>query len=125
MGRRQRKRGGDDGAPRSGASSYHDEDGNTLVLRGTLRPRTRAAYARIASGQAMSPGATREDAWQRAVEFLFEHLAESWTIAGTDPITNQRELLGRLRMASAQERSWVRTSLRAHCEAHFPDVAAP
>ena len=94
------------------------------MLRGSLSPRTRRGYARIASGHDLPPGATRDDAWQRAFEYLFEHLAESWTIAGTDPLTSQRELLGRLRMATQAERGWVRNTLRRHCETHFPDVDA-
>jgi hypothetical protein len=123
MGRRRRQR--ESGAPRADSSSYRDADGNTLVLRGALSPRTRSAYGRIASGRGLAPGASREDAWQRAVEFLFERLAESWTIAGAPALTDQRELLGRLRMASTDERRWVRTCIREHCEANFPDLAAP
>jgi hypothetical protein len=123
MGRRRRQRESGGGVSRADSSSYRDADGNTLVLRGALSPRTR--YARIASGRGLAPGASREDAWQRAVEFLFERLAESWTIAGTPAITDQRELLGRLRMASTDERRWVRTCIREHCEANFPDLAAP
>jgi hypothetical protein len=109
---------------RADSSEYKDSEGNALVLRGTLSPRTRRAYARVASGQDLPPGASRDDAWQRSVEFLFEHLAESWTIAGAPALTSQRELLGRLRMASSEERGWVRSILRKHCEAHFPDIDA-
>lgn len=124
MGRRQRQRAGRGFSPRAESSEYRDSEGNTLVLRGALSPRTRRAYARIASGQGLPPGATREDAWQRSVEFLFEHLAESWTIADAPPLTSQRELLGRLRMATQDERRWVRDRLREHCAAHFPDLDA-
>jgi len=95
------------------------------VLRGSLTPATRASYARVASGEDLAPGASREDSWQRAVEFLFERLAISWTIAGAPALSTQRDLLGRLRLASAQERSWVRDCLREHCAEHFPDLAAP
>ena len=66
---------------------------------------------------------SREDAWQRAVEFLFERLAVRWEIAGTEPITRQKELLGRYRFASADERRWIRDVLREHLAEHFPDVA--
>jgi hypothetical protein len=124
MGRRQRQRTGRGFALRAASSEYRDADGNVLVLRGALSTRTRSAYERIASGQGLPPGATREDAWQRSVEFLFEHLAESWTIAGAPPLTNQRELLGRLRMGTQDERRWVRDRLRDHCAAHFPDIEA-
>jgi len=67
---------------------------------------------------------SREDAWQRAVELLFERLALRWEIAGA-PIVRQRELLARLRAASPEERAWVRQTLREHCAEHFPEVQAP
>jgi hypothetical protein len=117
MARRQRVR-----APNS---EYRDGDGNVIVLRGALTPATRASYAKIASGQDLAPGASREDAWQRAVEFLFERLAVSWTIAGAPALTRQRDLLARLRVASAAERAWLRDRLREHSAEHFPDIAAP
>jgi hypothetical protein len=123
MGRRQRQRGR--GAAQAASAEYRDSAGNTLVLRGALTAPTRASYARLAGGSDLPPGASREDAWQRAVEFLFERLAVSWTIAGAPALTAQRELLGRLRVASPAERSWVRSCLREHCAEHFPDVEAP
>ena len=117
MARRERLR-----APNS---EYRDADGNAIVLRGSLSPATRASYARIASGEDLAPGASREDAWQRAVEFLFERLAVSWTLAQAPPLTRQRDLLARLRVASGTERAWLRERMREHCAAHFPDLAAP
>ena len=72
----------------------------------------------------LSGGLQREDAWQRAVELLFEHLAVSWTIAGLQ-ITRQKELLGRYRMASQTERQFVRDTLRQHVTEHFPELQAP
>jgi hypothetical protein len=110
---------------RAPASEYRDGDGNVIALRGSLSPASRTAYARIASGEDMRPGASREDAWQRAFEFLFERLAASWTIAGAPPLRHQRELLARLRLASPAEREWLRSCVREHCEACFPDVHAP
>jgi len=104
---------------------YGDGEGGVLVLRGSLSPGTRRSYARIVSGEELSPGAAREDAWHRAFEFLFERLAVSWTIAGAEPLSGQRELLGRLRFASSSERAWLRDRLREHCEQYFPDVHAP
>ena len=47
-----------------------------------------------------------------------------WTVAGV-PTEGQRELLGRLRLASPAERQWVRETLRAHCAEWFPDVQVP
>jgi hypothetical protein len=110
---------------RAPSSEYRDGDGNAIVLRGVLTPATRASYARVRSGEDLAPGASREDAWQRAVEFLFERLAVSWTIADAVALTGQRELLARLRVASAQERAWLRDRMREHCAAHFPDIDAP
>jgi hypothetical protein len=67
---------------------------------------------------------SQEDAWHRAVEFLFERLAVSWTVAGV-PTTRQKELLARLRVASGDERAWVRSVLREHVKEHFPELEAP
>jgi hypothetical protein len=101
-------------------SEYTDAGGATLTLRGALSPATRREYAQTLAGNRLS----QEDAWQRAVELLFERLAVRWTIAGA-PIERQRELLMRFRVASAEERAWIRTVLREHCAEHFPDVQAP
>ncbi|MFL5821416.1 MAG: hypothetical protein ACJ76S_12115 [Solirubrobacteraceae bacterium] len=118
MGRRSRRRGRDPlAAP---AVDYTDAEGNVLTLRGSLSAASRRQYADVAAGSPLS----REDAWQRAVEFLFERLAVRWTIAGL-PLERQDELLGRYRMASPQERAWVRGAMRRHVAEHFPDVEAP
>ncbi len=100
-------------------ASYRDGDGNELRLRGSLPPGARREYADVLAG-----GLHREDAWQRAVELLFERLAVSWTIAGLE-LTRQKELLARYRMASEAERQFVRDSLRAHLAEHFPEMTAP
>jgi uncharacterized protein YcaQ len=105
-------------------SEYTDAEGNVLLLRGSLTPAARREYAQTLAGPAGRASATQEDAWQRAVELLFERLAVRWTIAGA-PIDRQRELLMRFRVASAQERAWVRSTLREHCAENFPDVVAP
>lgn len=102
-------------------SEYRDEHGSVLALRGALTPATRAQYAEVAGGNILS----REDAWQRSVEFLFERLAVRWEIAGTEPITRQKELLARFRFASVDERRWIRETLRTHLADHFPDMEAP
>jgi hypothetical protein len=117
MARKARKRD----RPNAPESSYADADGNTLVLRGSMTPATRREYAAALGGNLLS----REDAWQRAVEFLFERLAVRWEIAGTEPITRQQELLARFRFASQDERAWIRGVLREHVGANFPDVEAP
>lgn len=101
------------------AAEYRDEDGNVLALRGSLSPASRREYAAALEG-----GGHREDAWQRATELLFERLAVSWTISGL-PIDRQKELLDRFRLASVQERSFVRNCLREHVREHFPELQAP
>lgn len=102
------------------SSDYTDAHGDVLTLRGSLTPGARREYAQTLQSNVLS----REDAWQRAVEFLFERLAVRWSIAGA-PIDRQRELLARYRAADADQRRWVRDVLREHCAEHFPDVKAP
>jgi hypothetical protein len=100
-------------------SEYRDHEGSVLTLRGSLPAGARAEYAAVLSG-----GLNQEDAWQRAIELLFERLAVSWTISGLE-ITRQKELLGRYRLATEDERRFVRDSLRAHLGEHFPEMEAP
>jgi len=97
-----------------------------LVLRGSLPARARREYARTLAGEGRVAGgeSVREDAWQRAAELLFERLAVRWTIAGL-PLERQDELIGRYRMATAEERAWVRDILREHLAANFPELQAP
>jgi hypothetical protein len=121
VGRRSRRRGERPAA--AAASDYADAEGNVLTLRGSLTAGSRRRYAEALAG-ASGAAASREDSWQRATELLFEQLAARWVVAGV-PLEGQRELLGRLRMASAPERAWVRSTLREHCAEHFPDVQAP
>jgi hypothetical protein len=115
--RRPRKRE----RPRAPESEYRDAEGNVLALRGAMSPGTRREYAAASAGSPLS----REDAWQRAVEFLFERLAVRWEIAGTEPIVRQKELLARFRFATPTERQWIRDVLREHLAEHFPDLEAP
>jgi hypothetical protein len=102
-------------------SDYTDADGNVLTLRGSLTPGARRDYAQALAGTPGRAAATQEDAWQRAGELLFERLAVRWVIAGA-PIERQGELLARFRMASAEERAFVRGAMREHCAEWFPDV---
>jgi hypothetical protein len=105
-------------------SDYTDAEGNVLTLRGSFTLGARREYAETLAGARGPAATTQEDAWQRAVELLFERLAVRWTIAGV-PMERQKELLARLRVASAGERAWVRDTLREHCAEWFPDVQAP
>jgi hypothetical protein len=116
VGRRSRQRAK---APKAPTTDYRDAEGNVLTLRGSLTPASRRQYADTLAG-----GLEREDAWQRATELLFERLAVAWTIAGVTT-DRQKELLGRYRMASADERRFVRDSLRTHVLEHFPELEAP
>jgi hypothetical protein len=126
MGKRARKRSGGVGGRqttdpgiKAPGSVYTDADGNELELRGSLPPKARAEYAATLGG-----GLDREDAWQRAIELLFERLALSWTVSGVRTDT-QKELLGRYRMADTQERRFVRDSLRTHLVENFPELQQP
>jgi hypothetical protein len=100
-------------------ADYRDPAGNVLTLRGVLKPGARREYADILGG-----GLNQEDAWQRATELLFERLAVAWTIHGLE-ITRQKELIGRYRMASSEERRFVRDALREHATEYFPELQAP
>jgi hypothetical protein len=128
VGKRNRRRtAGDHRGPEklvAPNSDYIDAHGAVLTLRGVLSPATRREYAQVLAGTDGRPSASQEDAWQRAVELLFERLAVRWVIAGA-PIERQRELLMRFRAASVEERAWIRAVLREHCAEHFPDVQAP
>jgi hypothetical protein len=119
--RRQRKAD----VPKAPDATYTGPEEAVLVLRGAMTPRTREKYKATASGAELAPGAAREDAWQRSVEFLFERLAVSWSVAGAEPLTGQKELLGRFRFASLDERRWIREVLREHLAEHFPELPAP
>jgi hypothetical protein len=105
-------------------SDYTDAEGNVLTLRGSLTAGARREYAQALAGVPGRAAATQEDAWQRAGELLFERLAVRWAIAGA-PIERQRELLARFRVASGEERAFVRRAMREHCAEWFPEVNAP
>jgi hypothetical protein len=119
MGKRGRARGRVEklSAPES---EYVSPQGDVLVLRGALTAKTRRQYHEVLHGNVLS----RDDAWQRASELLFERLAVRWVVAGV-PTEGQRELLMRLRVATQDERRWIRDVLREHLAEHFPDVEAP
>ena len=69
-----------------------------------------------------SAATTQEDAWRRRSELLFERLAVSWEIAGL-PLTDQKMLLGRYRMADPATQQWVRETIALHLERHIPELA--
>ena len=116
MGRRQRRR---ERAPREPVASteYMDGEGNVLELRDSLSAAT-VARMREREGPA---AATAEDIWQRREEFLFERLVVRWEISGL-PLEGQKELLGRYRLASADERRWVREIISHHLRERQPEA---
>ena len=119
MGKRQRKRrrGGAEHSSAAPSTSYPGPDGRVLTLRDELTQGTLEGLRRLES----RPAATAEDRWQRRAEYLFERLAVRWEIAGL-PITEQSELLGRYRMASAEERGGVRETLAEHLRGRYPEI---
>ena len=90
---------------------------------GRLDHAARRALARARCGKLADldarPAASAEDRWQRRVEFLFERLVVRWEIAGL-PLEGQRELLGRFRLAGADERRAVTRALEEHLRAAAP-----
>jgi hypothetical protein len=97
---------------------YVDADGNTLTLRESLSAGTIAKIGEPPAGEATS----LDDAWRRRSEQLFERLAVRWEIAGL-PLTDQKMLLGRYRMADAETQRWVRETLAEHVDRHIPELA--
>jgi hypothetical protein len=102
-------------------TDYRSPDGDVLTLRGSMTVGTRLQYTAARAGSPLS----QEDAWHRAVEFLFERLATGWAVAGTEPLTKQKELLARFRMSSQAERAWIRDVLREHLAENFPELDPP
>jgi hypothetical protein len=99
---------------------YVDGDGNTLTLRQSLSAGTIAKIGEGPAGEA----ASLEDVWRRRSEVLFERLAVGWEIAGL-PLTEQRMLLGRYRMADPETQRWVRETIADHVRRHIPELAGP
>lgn len=97
---------------------YTDPEGNVLTLRQTLSAGTIAKVGEPPAGEA----ASLEDAWRRRSEALFERLAVRWEIAGL-PLTEQKMLLGRYRMADSETQRWVRQAIAEHLERHIPELA--
>jgi hypothetical protein len=119
MGKRQRKRArrrSPERAP-TPVHDYTDSEGNVLTLRDELSAGTLRTLADLDA----KPAASAEDRWQRKVELLFERLAVRWELAGL-PLEGQKELLGRYRMASAEERRRVREALVEHLTQRYPDL---
>ena len=115
-GRQRRREAGREFGQRS-TSDYEGEDGSVLTLRDELSAGTLRGLETLEA----RPAASEEDRWQRRVEYLFERLAVRWEIAGL-PLEGQKELLGRYRMASAEERRQVRKAMASHLRERFPGL---
>ncbi|HLM26155.1 MAG TPA: hypothetical protein VK304_04230 [Thermoleophilaceae bacterium] len=118
MGKRARRRAkGAQPKQPVATTDYRDDEGNALTLRDSLS----AGTLRELENLDAKPAGSAEDRWQRRVEFLFERLAVRWDIAGL-PIDGQKELLGRLRMSSAEEKRFVREALAGHLAERYPEL---
>jgi hypothetical protein len=115
MAKRKKPRRAHEKAP---TVDYPDAEGNVLSLRQALSAGTIAKIGEPPVGDA----ASLEDAWRRRSEALFERLAVSWEIAGL-PLTEQKMLLGRYRMADAETQRWVRQTIATHLERYIPELA--
>jgi len=115
MAKRRRRRERDTATT---TSEYRDAEGNVLILRDSLSPGTIRKLGEPVGGAA----ASAEDAWRRRTEMLFERLAVSWEIAGL-PLSDQKMLLGRLRMADAETQRWVRETIAEHLERKIPELS--
>ena len=115
MGKRSRKR---ERRTAPSTSDYVDGDGNVLTLRDSLSPGTVAKLGEQVGGLASSV----DDVWRRRTELLFERFAVRWTIAGL-PLSGQKELLARYRMADAETQRWVRRTLAGHVARLIPELA--
>jgi hypothetical protein len=97
---------------------YVDAEGNKLVLRETL---SQGTIAKLEEGPATA-ATTQDDAWRRRSELLFERLAVSWEIAGL-PLSDQKMLLGRYRMADPATQQWVRGTVEEHLRRYIPELS--
>jgi len=95
-------------------------DGLVVDLRAALPLPARARYHEELHDLRRST----DDSWQRALEFLWEQLGTRWEVRGAE-ITTRKELLGRYRLASQEERKFVREALRRHLGEYFPEMERP
>jgi hypothetical protein len=114
MGKRQR-RGRRTTPPAT--TDYQDVEGNVLTLRDSLSAGTVAKLQEPVGVAASSA----DDLWRRRTEMLFERFAVRWTIAGL-PLSGQKELLGRYRLADQKTQQWVRETVAEHARRHHPEL---
>ena len=101
MGKRSRKR------EPAQTSDYVDDEGNVLTLRHTDSQIPDAHASAAASG---------DDLWHRQREIRFERYVVRWEIAGL-PLTKQKELLARYRMADRATQDWIERTIDRHIDA--------
>jgi hypothetical protein len=121
MGKRSRRRaqsGAAPPAPPASTTNHAEDEGNVLTLRDELS----AATLRKLNDLDAKPAASAEDRSERRAEFLFERLVVRWEIAGL-PLEGQKELLGRYRLASSDERQQVRRTIAEHLSQRHPEVS--
>jgi hypothetical protein len=112
MGKRQRRR-----SPPPSTTEYTDPEGNVIALRDSLSAGTIAKLQeRLAA-----PAASADDIWHRQTEMLFERFVVNWTIAGL-PLSKQKELLGRYRLADRETQEWVRETVVQHARDRHPEL---
>jgi hypothetical protein len=114
MGKRQRRR---DRAKPVATTDYRDPDGNVLTLRNSVS----AGTVKKLRERDASPAAAVDDIWRRRTEMLFERFVQAWTIAGL-PLSGQKELLGRYRLADQETQRWVRATIDEHVRQHQPEL---
>ena len=117
MPKRQRRR---PRSPEVTTSDYHDREGNVLTVRDSV---SKATIAKLQEPPA-TPGASADDLWRRRAELMFERFVVRWTIAGL-PLSGQKELLGRYRLADQHTQRWVRETLAEHVKRHHPELEEP
>lgn len=98
---------------------YADAEGNKLTLRQSLSAGT---IRKLGEEGPATAATTQEDAWHRRSELLFERLTVCWEIAGL-PLTEQKMLLGRYRMADPSTQQWVRETIAEHLQRYIPELA--
>ncbi|OLE56473.1 MAG: hypothetical protein AUI36_15800 [Cyanobacteria bacterium 13_1_40CM_2_61_4] len=113
--KRQRRRAR--AKPEAATSDYRDPDGNVLTLRDAVSAGTIAKLREGVGG----PAATTDDIWRRRTEMLFERFAVRWTISGL-PLSGQKELLGRYRLADEETQRWVRETIDEHLSSRQPEL---
>jgi hypothetical protein len=113
--KKRRRQGG--ARPPTPTTDYSDPDGNVLTLRDSVSAGTVAKLGESVGRSA----ASADDIWRRRTEMLFEFFAVGWTISGL-PLSGQKELLGRYRLADQETQSWVRKTLDEHIARRQPEL---